>query len=116
MREFLWSEEMADACVFLMENVNFSDVISQPQSQPQPEIRNTHINIGTGKEISIHDLAHLVKQSVGFNGELYFNADKPDGTMRKLTNPSKLHELGWKHKIEIEEGISNIYTWYLNNN
>ncbi len=108
MREFLWSEEMADACIFLLENVNFSDVISPTQS----EIRNTHINIGTGKEISIEGLAELVKEKVGFNGELKFNIEKPDGTMRKLTDPTKLNKLGWKHKIEIEEGIHKIYNWY----
>lgn len=109
MREFLWSEEMADACVFLMENVNFSDVISQPQA----EVRNTHINIGTGKEISIYNLAHLVKQSIGFKGELNFNAEKPDGTMRKLTDPSKLNKLGWKHKIDVKEGVDKLIDWYV---
>ena len=108
MREFLWSEEMAEACVFIMENVNFSDVISQPQ----PEIRNIHINIGTGKEISIHDLAYLVKQSIGFNGELNFNAEKPDGTMRKLTDVSRLNKYGWQHKINVKEGIYLLYNWY----
>jgi GDP-L-fucose synthase len=112
MREFLWSEEMADACVFIMENVNFNDAISQHQHQPQTEIRNTHINIGTGKEISIHDLAHLVKKSIGFNGELNFNTEKPDGTMQKLTDPTKLNDLGWKNKIEIDEGIRKLYEWY----
>lgn len=119
MREFLWSEEMADACVFLMENVNFDDVIlngaKQNEGSQTIEVRNTHINIGTGKEISIHDLAHLVKQTIGFNGELKFNTEKPDGTMRKLTNPSKLHMLGWKHKIEINEGVQRIYDWYQSN-
>jgi GDP-L-fucose synthase len=108
MREFLWSEEMADACVFVMENINFPDVTYQPQS----EIRDTHINIGTGKEISIHDLALIVKKTVGFNGELIFNSEKPDGTMRKLTDPSKLHELGWQHKIDIVDGIKKMYGWY----
>lgn len=114
MREFLWSEEMADACVYLMENINFVDV--SPKSEAQnisSEIRNTHINIGTGKEISIKDLAELIKGSVGFKGDLIFNALKPDGTMRKLTDVSKLHELGWQHKIEIEEGIERISDWYL---
>jgi GDP-L-fucose synthase len=123
MREFLWSEEMADACIYLMENVNFSDLIkSSKDTNPStlqtfnssPEIRNTHINIGTGKEVSIKDLAYLVKQSIGFNGELIFNTEKPDGTMRKLTDPSKLHNLGWKHKIDIEEGILKLYNWYKN--
>ncbi len=106
MREFLWSEEMADACVFVMERVNFSDVARGP------EVRNTHINIGTGNEISIRALAELISQTVGFKGELLFNASKPDGTMRKLTDVSKLHSLGWHHRIEIEEGIKKIYRWY----
>lgn len=111
MREFLWSEEMAEACVFVMENVNFSDLTPQPQSQP--EIRNTHINIGTGKEISIKTLAEQIKKTISFKGDLVFNTSKPDGTMRKLTDVSKLHSLGWHHKIEIEEGISRLYNWYL---
>lgn len=109
LREFLWSEEMADACVFVMERVNYEDL--KPKNSK--EIRNCHINIGTGKEISIKDLAYLISQKVGFKGEIIFNEDKPDGTMRKLTNPSKLHSLGWHHKIEIEEGIEKMYHWYL---
>ncbi|MBP1629413.1 MAG: GDP-4-keto-6-deoxymannose-3,5-epimerase-4-reductase [Bacteroidetes bacterium] len=109
MREFLWSEEMADACVFVMENVNFEDL----KPKDAKEIRNCHINIGTGKEISIKDLAYLVAEKVGFDGDIVFNEDKPDGTMRKLTDPSKLHSLGWHHKIEIEEGIEKMYHWYL---
>ena len=109
MREFLWSEEMADACVFLMENVDFEDTIAENTH----EIRNTHINIGTGKEISIKNLAFLIKEKIGFSGELVFNTSKPDGTMRKLTDPSKLHALGWHHQIEIEEGIGKLYDWYL---
>ena len=108
MREFLWSEEMADACVYLMENIDFVNLIG-----PWPEVRNTHINIGTGKEISIKDLAFLIKEKVGFRGELVFNTSKPDGTMRKLTDPSKIHALGWHHKIEIAEGIEKLYSWYL---
>lgn len=114
-REFLWSEEMADACVFIMENVNFKDLISQQPTanSQQPEIRNTHINIGTGKEISIKHLAELVKEIVGFKGELFFNNSKPDGTLRKLTDPSKLNSLGWKHTIEIEQGVNDAYSWYL---
>jgi len=112
LREFLWSEEMAEACVFVMENVNFSDVA--PASSIQyPETRNTHINIGTGKEITIKQLANLIKEKVGFTGELLFNSSKPDGTMRKLTDPSKIHHLGWHHKIEIDEGIEKLYSWYL---
>ncbi|MBW8330557.1 MAG: GDP-L-fucose synthase [Prolixibacteraceae bacterium] len=112
-REFLWSEEMADACVFLMENVDFQDAIRENSSSIR-EIRNSHINIGTGIEITIRDLANLIKEKVGFRGELVFNTSKPDGTMRKLTDPSKLHSLGWHHQIEIDEGISRLYDWYLN--
>jgi len=112
MREFLWSEEMADACVFLMENIDFKDAIQQQALSG--EIRNSHINIGTGKEISIRELAFLIKSKVGFDGELVFNTSKPDGTMRKLTDPSKLHSLGWHHQIEISEGIEKLYNWYLN--
>ncbi len=111
LREFLWSEELADACVYIMERVNFSDLIKPNQK----EIRNTHINIGTGKEISIYDLAHLIKGKIGFKGNLVFNTGKPDGTMRKLTDVKKLHSLGWKHKIEIQEGIEKMYNWYLQN-
>ncbi len=110
MREFLWSEEMADACVYIMENTNFSDLVSSKTK----EVRNTHINIGTGKEISIKNLAFLIKEKIGFKGELEFNASKPDGTLRKLTNVSKLNELGWHHEIEIEEGIEKMYNWYTN--
>lgn len=115
MREFLWSEEMADACIFLMENIDFSDIVGNNEKQIQ-EVRNTHINIGSGKEISIKDLAFLIKEKIGFNGSLHFNTSKPDGTKRKLTDVSKLHSLGWNHKIEIEEGISKLFDWYLIHN
>jgi GDP-L-fucose synthase len=108
MREFLWSEEMADACVFVMENVDFKDL--KPDGK---EIRNTHINIGTGKEVSIKQLAELIAFTLGYEGKFIFNSDKPDGTMRKLTDPSKLHKLGWKHQIEIEEGVKRLFKWYL---
>jgi len=118
MREFLWSEEMADACVYLMERVDFKDVNpcnpSKSAKSVACEVRNTHINIGTGIELSIHDLAYLIRDKVGFNGELIFNASKPDGTMRKLTDPSKLHKLGWHHQIEIGEGVERLFKWYLN--
>jgi GDP-L-fucose synthase len=107
LREFLWSEEMADACVFIMENVDFKDVCQGT------EVRNTHINIGTGRELTIKALATTIKEKVGFNGKLIFNTSKPDGTMRKLTDVSKLHGLGWQHKIEIEEGIDMMYRWYV---
>lgn len=109
MREFLWSEEMAEATIFIMESVNFSNLINVIDGK---EIRNTHINVGTGKEISIKNVAELIKTRIGFSGELWFNTDKPDGTMRKLTDVSKLHELGWKHKVEIEDGIDRMYLWY----
>ncbi|WP_320167912.1 GDP-L-fucose synthase [Mangrovibacterium marinum] len=119
MREFLWSEEMADACVYLMEKINFKDLIGENQDLnlssfvDKKEIRNTHINIGTGKEISIRELAELIRATVGYQGQLAFNTDKPDGTMRKLTDVSKLHELGWQHRIEIAEGVQRMYDWYL---
>ncbi|MCY1719107.1 GDP-L-fucose synthase [Prolixibacteraceae bacterium Z1-6] len=115
MREFLWSEEMADACIYIMDNIDFKNVCPEPSAQSSlPEIRNTHINIGTGKEISIKQLAELIKQTIGFEGDLVFNTSKPDGTMRKLTNVSKLHSLGWQHKIEIEEGVKRVFQWYIN--
>ena len=117
MREFLWSEDMADACVFLMENRNFNDVIAaqvQDLTSKTKEIRNTHINIGTGQDISIKGLAEMIKEVVGFEGELIFNIDKPDGTMKKLTDVSKLHSLGWTHKVELREGVEKMYEWYLN--
>lgn len=110
-REFLYSEDMADACVFLLENRDFEDTYEVGDK----EIRNTHINIGTGKDISIKELACLIKKIVGYRGELYFNTDKPDGTLVKLTDPSKLHALGWTHKVELEEGIKKMYEWYVNN-
>lgn len=110
-REFLWSKDMADACVFIMENREFSDTYSENDS----EIRNTHINIGTGKEVSIKELAETIKNTIGFKGDLVFNTDKPDGTMRKLTDVSKLNSLGWKHSVELEDGIKKIYDWYINN-
>ncbi|MCC8197822.1 MAG: GDP-L-fucose synthase [Tannerellaceae bacterium] len=108
-REFLWSEDMADASVYIMENINFCDL-----SGGKPEVRNTHINIGTGKDLSIKELALLIQRTVGFDGLVLFNADKLDGTMKKLTDVSKLHTLGWHHTVEIEEGIDRIYKWYLN--
>ena len=119
MREFLWSEDMADACVYLIENVDFDDivsdnhVISSAVEKSQQEIRNTHINIGTGKEISIRQLAETIKNIVGYKGDLYFNTTKPDGTMRKLTDPSRLEKLGWKYAVELEEGIRRMYKWYM---
>ena len=109
LREFLWSEEMADASVFVMEHVDFKDTYKEGNK----DIRNCHINIGTGKEITIRQLAERIVETVGYQGKLTFDSSKPDGTMRKLTDPSKLHALGWHHKIEIEEGVQRMYEWYL---
>jgi GDP-L-fucose synthase len=111
LREFLWSEDMADACVFLMEKINFKDV---GNSIANNEVRNTHINIGTGKEISIFNLTMLIRKIIGFKGEIVFNSDKPDGTMRKLSDVSKLHGLGWKHKVDLEDGIKMMFAGYCN--
>jgi len=108
-REFLWSQDMADACIFLMQNCNFSDLIEDGLK----EIRNTHINIGTGEDISIIELASLIKEIVGYTGELFFNTKKPDGTPRKLTDVSKLNALGWKYKIRLKEGIEMLYNRYI---
>ena len=108
LREFLWSEDMADACVFVMEHVDFKDLHG-----PEKEIRNCHINIGTGKELTIRELVGLIARKVGFGGEIVFNSSKPDGTMRKLTDPSKLHRLGWRHRVELDEGVGRMYDWYL---
>ncbi len=109
MREFLWSEEMADASVHVLLNVDFKDTYQEGDR----EVRNCHINVGTGKEISIKELAELVVRTVDFKGRLEWDADKPDGTLRKLTDVSKLHRLGWHHKVEIDEGVGRLYDWYL---
>ncbi|MDD4848571.1 MAG: NAD-dependent epimerase/dehydratase family protein, partial [Bacteroidales bacterium] len=138
LRDFLWSEEMADACIYIMERVDFSDIIGHKiysKSQidanaggdatdarsgrggAMPElgdIRNCHINIGTGKEITIRQLAEYIVKTVNYHGKLVFDSSKPDGTMQKLTNPSKLHSLGWHHQIEVEEGINRLFQWYYN--
>lgn len=99
LREFLYVDDMADACVFLMENYDGEQ----------------HVNIGTGEEVSIRELAETVKEVVGFEGELVFNTDMPDGTPRKLTTVDKLHGLGWKHKVSLNEGIKLAYDWFLEN-
>ena len=137
LREFLWSEDMADASVHVLLNVNFSDIIgiekyssvhfgastngavdrnhSIGRGGAIPslgEIRNCHINVGTGKELTIRELSELVVKAVGFEGEVEFDASKPDGTMRKLIDVSKLHSLGWTHKVEIEEGVAKLFEWY----
>ena len=99
LREFIYVDDMADACVFLMENYDGEQ----------------HVNIGTGEEVSIRELAETVKEVVGFDGELVFNTDMPDGTPRKLTTVDKLHGLGWKHKVSLNEGIRLAYEWFLEN-
>lgn len=108
MREFLWSEEMADASVHVLLNVDFKDICAGKGE----EIRNCHINIGTGKEISIREAAEMIIREVGFRGELRWDQSKPDGTLRKLTDVTRLHALGWHHRIEIDEGIHRLYEWY----
>lgn len=97
LREFLYVDDMADACVFLMENYDGEQ----------------HVNIGTGVEVSIRKLAEIVKEVVGFEGELVFNTDMPDGTPRKLTTIDKLNALGWKHKVDLKDGIKLSYNWFL---
>ena len=137
LREFLWSEDMADASVHVLLNVNFSDIIglekyssvhygvkadgvvdrnhSTGRGGAIPslgEIRNCHINVGTGKELTIRALSELVVKAVGFEGTVAFDASKPDGTMRKLIDVSKLHSLGWRHRVEIEDGVQRLFDWY----
>ena len=109
-REFLWSQDMADACVHILENTTFNDIKGN-----DVEVRNTHINIGTGKDISIKELSIIIKDIVGFTGDIVFDTSKPDGTFRKVTDVSKLYNQGWKHTIDLEEGIKKLYSWYLNN-
>jgi GDP-L-fucose synthase len=115
-REFLWSDDLADACVFVMENVDFGDVAKDSvESQGVKEIRNTHINIGTGIDLTIAELANKVKEIVGFRGDFYFNKNKPDGTMQKLIDVTKIHSLGWHHKVSLDAGIKKLVDWYLRN-
>ena len=137
LREFLWSEDMADASVHVLLNVNFSDIIgidkyssvhygvaadgvvdrnhSTGRGGAIPslgEIRNCHINVGTGKELTIRELSQLVVKAVGFKGTVEFDTTKPDGTPRKLIDVEKLHSLGWTHKVEIEDGVQRLFEWY----
>lgn len=137
LREFLWSEDMADASVYVLLNVDFKDIIgidkyssvfygvktdgkvdrnnSEGRGGAIPslgEIRNCHINVGTGKELTIRQLATLVASAVGFDGDIEFDASKPDGTPRKLIDVEKLHRLGWTHKVDIEEGVGKLFEWY----
>lgn len=139
LREFLWSEDMADASVHVLLNIDFKDIIgiekyssvfygvksdgevnrnnSEGRGGAIPslgEIRNCHINVGTGKELTIKSLAEMVVKTVGFEGEVCWDSTKPNGTPRKLIDVSKLHSLGWQHKIEIEDGVERLYEWYRN--
>ena len=99
LREFLYSDDMADACVFLLEHYDGLE----------------HVNIGTGKEVTIKQLAELVKATVGYEGDIVWNSDMPDGTPRKLTDVTKLHSLGFMHKVELEEGVKLAYEWFREN-
>lgn len=115
IREFLWSDDMAEACVFLMRNVDFIDLVPQETlgHTGQMEIRNTQINIGTGREITIAHLAEIIKIIIKYKGSLVFNTEKPEGTLRKLTDVSKLKALGWRYTVELDEGINRLYRWYI---
>ncbi len=109
-REFLHSDDLAEACVFLMENVDFTDIVKNMNTK---EIRNTHINIGTGKDISIKELAEMIQEIVGYKGKIIWDTDKPDGTARKLLDVSKLNKLGWFPEINFKQGISEVYKDYV---
>lgn len=111
LREFLWSEDMADASVHLFLNTDVADLYPKGKE----EVRNCHINIGTGKEISIKELAQLIARVEGFDGVISWDSTKPDGTPRKLCDVSRLHALGWRHRVELEEGVERLYQWYLEN-
>lgn len=115
-REFLHSDDMADACVYVMENVDFEDLVENRKKAvgdlALTEKRNTHINIGTGRDLTIKELAHKVKNITGFKGELVWDSSKPDGTMQKLLNVDKIHDLGWKETIPLDDGIAAIYSDY----
>jgi GDP-L-fucose synthase len=118
-REFLFSDDLADACVFLMENINFNELIqislkekSSVFNNNNQEIKNTHINIGTGKDITIKELAQMIKNIVGFKGIIEWDSLKPDGTMQKLLDVTKLHDLGWIEKINLSQGIELVYNNY----
>lgn len=107
-REFLFSDDLAEACLFVMNSIDFSHL-----SKGKEEIRNTHINIGSGTDLSIKELAYLVKQIIGFEGNIVWDSTKPDGTQQKLMDVSKINQLGWTYQVRLEEGISKVYAHYL---
>lgn len=109
-REFLHSQDLADASIFVMQNVDFDDLYKEKK-----EIKNTHINVGTGIDYTIKELALMVKKQVGFNGDIYFNANRPDSSMDRLMDCTKINQLGWKAQISLEEGINKMYRYYKNN-
>ncbi len=122
-REFLHSQDLGEACVFLMENVDFADILRKQFNitdfavpYTKTEVRNTHINIGTGKDLRIKELADMVKSAVGYTGKVVWNSDKPNGTPQKLLDVSKLEKLGWKYTIELSNGIASSYNSYLKDN
>jgi GDP-L-fucose synthase len=104
LREFMFVDDLADAIFYLMEKIEAEDLYKQGL---------THINIGTGEDLTIADLAELIKKIVGFDGEIIYDSTKPDGTPRKLMDVSRLHNLGWSHKTSLEEGIKKTYTWFV---
>lgn len=109
-REFMHSDDMAEACVYVMNHVDFSDV-----SKNMQEVRNTHINLGTGKDITIRELVGVIKGVVGSDVEIEFDTSKPDGTYRRYMDVSKINDLGWHHKIDIHEGLQKTIEWYREN-
>ena len=114
-REFLHSDDVADACVFIFENLNFTDLIEDPAllKAEVKNIRNTHINIGTGEDITIKDLVTLISKVVNYKGKIEWDSSRPDGTEQKLMDVTKLHKLGWKAKLSLEEGLRKVYKGYV---
>ncbi len=113
-REFLHSDDLADACLFIFENLDFADLVPDRRmfEQTVKNIRNTHINIGTGTDVTIRELIMLIKSITGYQGQIDWDAGKPDGTSQKLMDVSKLHSFGWKEKLSLEEGITKVYAQY----
>ena len=113
-REFLHSDDLADACLYIFENLDFTDLVPDKEmfEQTVKNIRNTHINIGTGTDVTIRELVELVTKITGYSGKIDWDRTKPDGTSQKLMDVSKLHSLGWKEKLSLEEGITQVYRDY----